>query len=168
MKSVGVFYGSSTGTTQDIAAKLAKALGVDASNVFDIAKSSVVDFANYDVLLLGSSTWGDGDLQDDWMDVESDLESVDLTGKDVALFGVGDGYSYSDSFCSAVGKLHSLLQASNCNFIGAMPTEGYEFDDSEALDGDHFVGLLIDEDNDSDKTTSRIDAWVAQVKPLLG
>ena len=36
MKTIGIFYGSSTGTTEDIAKRIATKLGVDASNLYDV------------------------------------------------------------------------------------------------------------------------------------
>lgn len=167
MKKVGIFYGSSTGTTQDIAEQIGKKLGVAGADIKDMADASVDDFSNYEVLLLGSSTWGDGDLQDEWEEVLSDLKSVDLTGKLVGLFGCGDCSSYAESFCSAIGLLYKALDGSNCTFIGAVSPEGYDFEDSEALVNGEFIGLPIDEDNDSNLTEERINNWIEILKPHL-
>ena len=38
MKKIGIFYGSSTGTTQGIAETIASKLGVPASDVIDVSK----------------------------------------------------------------------------------------------------------------------------------
>ena len=61
MSKIGIFYGSSTGSTSEVAQRLAKALGAEA-NVYDVAGADAADAAAFDVLLLGSSTWGIGDL----------------------------------------------------------------------------------------------------------
>ena len=53
MKTIGIFYGSSTGTTEDIAKRIAAKLGVDASNLYDVAKASPSDLGNYEALILG-------------------------------------------------------------------------------------------------------------------
>ena len=84
MKKIGIFYGSSTGTTSELAQKIAKAVGAEA-NCFDVANASAEDAASFDVLLLGSSTWGIGDLQDDWESFLPELASQNLSGKAVAL-----------------------------------------------------------------------------------
>ena len=89
MSKIGIFYGSSTGSTSEVAQRLAKALGAEA-NVFDVASADAADVAGFDVLLLGSSTWGLGDLQDDWEDFLPKLAEQDLAGKNVALFGCGE------------------------------------------------------------------------------
>ena len=88
--------------------------------------------AGYDALLLGTSTWGAGELQDDWYDFLDQLKSQDLTGKKVALFGCGDSSSFSDTFCSAMGEIHDGLAATGCTFVGQVDASGYTYDDSAA------------------------------------
>ena len=99
MKSTIVVFGSSTGTCENIANTIAEKLGVEAINVADFSADTV---ANHDNLILGTSTWGAGELQDDWYDGVNVLKGADLSGKTVALFGCGDSESYSDTFCSAM------------------------------------------------------------------
>ena len=130
MSKIGIFYGSSTGSTSEVAQRLAKALGAEA-NVFDVASADAADVAGFDVLLLGSSTWGLGDLQDDWEDFLPKLAEQDLSGKKVALFGCGDADSYPDSFCEALHKIYEGLASSGCSFIGAYEPEDYQVTDSE-------------------------------------
>jgi flavodoxin len=43
------------------------------------------------------------------------------------------------------------------------PVEGYSFDASAAVEGDHFVGLALDDDNEAAQTPQRISAWVKQL-----
>ena len=117
----------------------------------------------YDKLIVGTSTWGSGDLQDDWD--AFDFGGLKLHGKTVAIFGMGDSESYSDSFCSAMGKLADKLKGAGANIVGAVSTEGYSFEASEAVENGNFVGLALDNDNQEDQTESRIDAWVAKIKP---
>ena len=92
MKSTIVVFGSSTGTCENIANTIAEKLGVEAINVADFSADTV---ANHDNLILGTSTWGAGELQDDWYDGVNVLKGADLSGKTVALFGCGDSESYS-------------------------------------------------------------------------
>jgi flavodoxin I len=49
--------------------------------------------------------------------------------------------------------------------VGAVDASDYTYDDSEAVQDGKFVGLAIDEDNESSKTDGRIAAWVANIKP---
>ena len=85
----GIFFGSTTGTTESVAARIAERLGVAQADVHNVAAASVEDVKKYDLLLLGSSTWGSGELQDDWPGFLDKLGKEDLSGRRVALFGCG-------------------------------------------------------------------------------
>ena len=93
MKKIGIFYGSSGGTCEGIALTIASKLALGRDDVHDVAKAKAEDATACDVLLLGSSTWGAGDLQDDWFDFLPRLKAAGLAGKVVALFGCGDSAS---------------------------------------------------------------------------
>ncbi|MDP0531082.1 flavodoxin [Porphyromonas gingivalis] len=161
MKSIGIFYGSSTGTTSDLAQKIASALGVDSANVMDVANADAAAAAKYDVLLLGSSTWGLGDLQDDWESFLPKLKGENLSGKKVGLFGCGDASSYSDTFCAALGTIKAELANTGCTFIGAYPAEGYNYDETIAEENGQLIGLCVDDANESDQTEARMERWIA-------
>jgi flavodoxin I len=164
MKKTGIFYGSSTGTVEDLAQRIAGKLGIDSSDVFNVADVDADAVAPYEVLLLGSSTWGAGDLQDDWEDFLGKLKSADLSGKVVAIFGAGDSASFSDTFCDAIGTIYQGLQGTGCTFAGSVSTDGYTFDDSTAVIDGQFVGLPLDELNEDGETDGRIDAWLEKLK----
>ena len=161
MKSIGIFYGSSTGTTSDLAQKIASALGIDAANVMDVANADAAAAAKYDVLLLGSSTWGLGDLQDDWESFLPKLKGENLSGKKVGLFGCGDASSYSDTFCAALGTIKAELANTGCTFIGAYPAEGYSYDETTAEENGQLIGLCVDDANEPDQTEARMERWIA-------
>ena len=55
---IGIYYGSSTGNTEAAANDIAAALGVDAANIHNVGDTDASTVADYDTLLLGSSTWG--------------------------------------------------------------------------------------------------------------
>lgn len=164
MKKTGVFYGSSTGTTEDIAQRIAAKLGVDSADIYNVGEADVEKVASYDVLILGSSTWGVGDLQDDWEGFLPKLKKANLSGKAVAIFGTGDSSSFGDSFCDAIGTIYNELNGSGCSFCGAVSTDGYAFDDSTAVVNGQLVGLAIDEVNEYNQTDARIDRWATQLK----
>jgi flavodoxin I len=166
MSKIGIFYGSSGGNTENIARNIAKKLGVGDGDVHDVAKAGAGDLVPYDTLLFGSSTWGLGDLQDDWEGFIKAVASADLSGKKVALFGCGDSQSYPDTFCNAVGAIYNAVK-DRATVVGFTETDGYSFDESEAVAGGQFVGLIVDEDNESNLTGERIDRWVAQLKKAL-
>ena len=151
MEKVGIFFGSSTGNTESAAEAIKGLLGN--AELFNVADTKAAKMAEFTNLIIGTSTWGVGDLQDDMEGFVSDMASVDLKGKKVALFGLGDQSSYGDTYCDGMGKVYQALQGKGCDVIGFMPTAGYEFDASVAVDGGEFVGLALDADNQGEKTT---------------
>ena len=159
MKKTVVVYGSSTGTCESIANTIADKLGTEAISVADMTADTIAD---NDVLLLGTSTWGAGELQDDWYDGIDVLKAADLEGKTVAIFGCGDAESYPDTFCGAMGEIYNAL-SDRATVVGGVSTDGYTFDDSDAVQNGQFVGLALDDVNESDKTEARIDAWIASL-----
>lgn len=165
MKETAIFYGSTSGNCEGIANKIAEALGV--SNVFSASDLDAAKIATYDNLILGSSTWGSGDLQDEWYGSVEVIKSSDLSGKTVVIFGCGDSCGFSTTYCDAMGQLYEAAKSAGANIIGAVSTDGYTFDESAAVVDGKFIGLALDEDNESDKTDSRIAAWVEGIKPLL-
>lgn len=162
MTKIGIFYGSTTGNTQAAANEIKKQF--ENAELNDISSTSVEKMIDYDVLILGSSTWGFGDIQDDWELVLDSLGKLDFSGKKIALFGTGDQSSYDETFCDAIGILYETLQHSNVEFIGKWPTDTYEFTESKAMKEGMFVGLALDEDNQSDLTAKRIEDWIVSIK----
>lgn len=163
MKKTVVVYGSSTGTCESIANTIASKLGVEALNVADLNDEVI---AANDNLILGTSTWGAGELQDDWYDGVETLKGADFSGKTVALFGCGDAESYPDTFCGAMAEIYDAVK-NQAKVVGAVSTDGYTFDDSEAVVDGQFVGLALDDVNEDDKTEGRIEAWLEAIKPSL-
>ncbi len=167
MKQTAIVYGSTSGNCENIANKIAAALGIDSANVFTASQLDASKIASFDNLLLGSSTWGSGDLQDEWYDGIEVIKSSDLSGKTVAVFGCGDSSGFSTTYCDAMGTLYEAAKAAGADMIGAVSTDGYTFDDSTAVADGKFVGLALDEDNESHLTDTRIAAWVAEIQPSL-
>lgn len=156
-----VVYGSSTRTCENIANTLGEKLGADVINAADLTAEQLESADN---ILLGSSTWGVGELQDDWYDAIETVKGANLAGKKVAVFGCGDSASYSDTFCGAMKELYDAAKAAGATVVGEVSTDGYTFDSSDAVVDGKFVGLALDDVNEDDKTAERIDAWI----PTLG
>lgn len=112
-----VVYGSTTGNTEMLASYIAdtmKEQGVDV-RIGDVGDTDVEDLLNYDFILLGSSTWGEGALQDDFQGFYDDMQGMSLRGKRAAAFGPGDS-SYGH-FCEAVDLLEKKLRACGAEII---------------------------------------------------
>ena len=167
MKNICVIYGPSTGTCQGLAEKIGQQLGVQDDGIIDVQNLTADVVNKYDVLILGTSTWGAGEMQDDWYDGVKVLKQAGLQGKTVAVFGCGDSESYSDTFCGGMAELYNAAKEAGATIIGQVSADGYTYDDSEAVVDGEFVGLALDEVNEDDKTDSRIAAWVEDLKKNL-
>jgi flavodoxin I len=160
LKQIGIFYGTTSGKTETVATRIYKKLGSENASIRNVAETDLTEMMNYRHLILGIPTWGIGELQDDWLMAIPSLEELDLTGKTVALFGLGDQESYPDTFADAMGKLYDALENTGCRFIGSWCTLGYNFEESKALRGDEFVGLVLDCENQDEMTEMRVTDWL--------
>ncbi|HEX5710611.1 MAG TPA: flavodoxin [Sulfuricurvum sp.] len=166
MSKVGIFFGSSSGVTRSAAQLLEEQFSgaelIDMEEDYD----GIEQFEDFDVLLIGSSTWGQGDPQRDWVDPLYDLdnERPDLSGKKVAFFGAGDQKTHGEHFLSALGKMNDLFVSLGAQPYGYTPTDGYTYKFSLAQRGDKFCGLGIDDVNQEDMTQDRVVAWANQLK----
>lgn len=159
--NVTVIYGSDSGATKAVASRIASKVQ---GKVLDIKKASKEDFENCDLLILGSPTYGMGDLQCDWEDHLSTLKTANLSNKKVALFGTGDQVSYPESFVDAMGILYDHVIEQGAQVVGFTETSGYDYSGSQAERDGKFVGLALDQDGQSSKTEGRINTWISQLK----
>ena len=162
---VKLFYGSSTGNTEKCAKKIAAQLGGLIAEVIDMRKASLDDFDFCDGFNIGLSTVDEGLLQEDWRRFWDDIDDVDFSGKTVAIFGLGDQVKYAKWFVDAIGIVYDKVTAGGAKVVGAWPTTGYTYENSVGVRDGKFMGLAIDEDNQSDQTDARISAWCDQIKP---
>lgn len=168
MTKIGLFFGTQTGKTESIADMIRDEFGASEIDLYDMASADISDFDGYTKLIIGSPTWNIGELQSDWDAFFPELDSMDFSGKTVAYFGTGDQIGYADNFMDAIGILEQKISERGGKTIGYWSTDGYDFSESRAVKNDKFVGLAIDEDNQSDLTESRIKTWVAQIKREFG
>ena len=170
MANIGIFFGSSGGVTRAVAEKLEELF--DGAELIDMEEDfdDIDQMLEYDILLLGSSTWGQGDPQRDWVDPLYEIESdeTDFTGKTIALFGAGDQETHGEHFVSALGKMYDLFSARGAKLVGSFPTEGFTYEFSLAEKDGKFVCLPIDDINQSDLTDERVEKWAAGIKEELG
>ncbi|MDD2245570.1 MAG: flavodoxin FldA [Proteiniphilum sp.] len=164
---IAIIYGSTTDNTKNAAQTIAAQLRDFNPELKDVASATPEDFTNNDYLFLGTSTWGSGEVQDDWYDMLPKLKSVDLSGKKLSLFGLGDSCSYSDTFVDGMGELYDFFSKKNCNILGAVGSSEYSFDNSLAVIDGKFVGLPLDEDNEGYLTEKRITNWLQNIQPYL-
>lgn len=167
--SIGLFYGSTTCYTEMAAEKIQAQLNslFDAQlvSLHNIQDTPLKEAEQFDILIFGISTWDFGELQEDWESHWEEVFTLDLSGKIVALFGLGDQIGYTDWFQDALGMLHDAIAPNGCRIIGFWPNQGYDFAQSKALteDKSSFVGLSLDDENQYDLTDERIHTWCHQL-----
>ncbi len=175
MSRIGIFFGTDTGRTRLIAKQIARNIGDAAAAPTNIGRATLTDFLSYDALIVGSPTLGDGMLpgestglsQPSWEEFVPQLATADLSGKTIAIFGLGDQKKYPDEFVDAIGLLHDAFVTRGARVVGRWPTAGYDFKASQAVDGDDFLGLALDQHHQPALTEERIDRWLAQITPEL-
>ena len=165
MEKIGLFYGSDTGYTEGVALEIVEIIGKGNIDCHDISKASSEMFTNYNFIIIGLSTWHDGQLQSDWDTFYDEFKGVDFTGKTIALFGLGDQVGYGEYFIDGVGILGEIIFENGGEIVGVWPTDGYDIEASKAIFQDGwFLGLALDEDNQSHLTMERIQVWLEQVQ----
>jgi len=172
MASVGIFYGTSTGSTEDVADQLKDVFGDDADGPFDVdALEGTVkeNFEKYDAIVCGTPTWNTGaDTERSgtgWDEIYyTSMSELSIEGKHVAVFGCGDQSSYAENFADATGELHDVFRNLGAKIFGYTSQEGYEHEASKSIRGDLFCGLICDAVNQDELTGERVQNWVVQLK----
>jgi len=164
--ATAIVYGSNTGVGQGVADDLKGLLGDLVDDVLNIAEIELDKILDYDKLIFGVSTWDIGELQYDWGDKADGLPGKDWAGKKVAFWGMGDAAGYPDTFVDAMGMVWAPMMQKGAELVGKVPVDGYEFESSRSLCDNRtkFVGLPLDNDNESEKTEERLAAWANQLK----
>ncbi len=168
MKKVAIVYWPKDGNVEVVANKIHAQLNDNEAVVADITKAGEVDLENQDLLIIGGSTvgaeiWEEAKSNNKWNVFFKSLDSMNLKGKKIALFGLGDQVLYPGNFVDGLSVISHELENRGAKLIGAWPTEGYSFTDSTAVKDGKFLGLAIDEDHESDLTDDRIKNWLAQL-----
>jgi len=164
MNKTAIIYSFNTKKTGKIAAQIQESFNDDAIALINAEEIREELFLSYDQMIMGVPTWFDGELPNYWDEFVPALEDLNLTGKRIALFGLGDQKGYPENFLDGVGIMAEILEAQGATMVGFTSREGYEFESSRALRGNNFVGLAIDYENQGSMNKTRIASWVDQLK----
>jgi len=176
MSKIGIFFGTDTGSTRLVAKKIFSMLGETlADKPKNINRTSAAELLQYDALILGTPSYGIGDLpglatgcmEANWLEFMPRLDGADLSGKRVALFGLGNQERYADRFASSMIHLYRLFYGYGADIVGQWSIEGYQFEHSHAVIDNRFVGLALDQRTQPHLTEERLNAWLAQITPQL-
>jgi len=173
MAKTGIFYGPEKGSVDRVAHVVAKEFGEDNVDLISVKGKDPKLMEEYDKIIIGISTLGmsnwDSEVgENDWDTFSAGLDKVDLKGKDVAVFGLGDQVTYPEHFVDALGWMYDRLKPLGANVVGFVDGDDYEFEDSEGFRDGKFLGLPVDEDTEPEKTEERVKAWVSMLKNKFG
>ena len=165
---IKLIYGSDTGNTENVIDN--NLLGIF-EPYFDIETIGVhavrpEDWKSHDFYILSIPTWYDGELQSDWEDYFEEFQTIDFTGKTIAIFGLGDQIGYEEWFCDGVGILAKIVLENGGRVIAyTKKDESYDLEEKpkSLLDDNTFYGLCLDEDNQPEETAKRINNWIKQI-----
>ena len=164
MNKIGLFYSFNSKKTAKIAGIIQNNFtgdDVQPVNVDDINQNSFPDFDN---MIVGVPTWFDGELPNYWDELLPALEDIDFNSKKIAIFGLGDQKGYPENFCDAIGIMALFFEEKGAQIVGKQSLAGYTFETSKAVRNGEFLGLPLDQENQSRLTAGRIENWVTILK----
>lgn len=165
---IGIFYSTTTGNTEAAAEWVKDIMDGDTSDIQEIADVSADALSGYDALIVGAPTWHtDADTDrsgTSWDEKLSTISELDLDGKPVAIFGLGDSAAYGGNFCDAIEEIHDVFSSAGAKMVGYVSTDGYSHTESKSIRDGKFIGLPLDADNEDHLTEERVKAWCTQLK----
>jgi len=173
MSKIAIFYGPIGGAVNRVADKIKDAIGKDKVEMVAVKNATVADIEKFDKIIFGVSTvgkdtWDSEFSNNDWGKFLPEIGKTNYADKTVAIFGLGDHVTYAHGFVDHIGVLGKELLKNSANLVGKVSIDGYEFEESEAVVDDEFMGLAIDEDFEPELTDERVVNWIELIKPEFG
>lgn len=169
MSKIGIFFGPLKGSVNRVADMVRDKIGADKVEMVPIREATYEDFDRFDRIIFGISTvgketWDARIRKTDWGVFMPEVGKGNFAGKTVAIFGLGDHVTYSNSFVDFIGLLATELMKTEARIVGQVPVDGYEFDESKAIFDGQFIGLPLDENFEPELTPERVDNWLEILK----
>lgn len=165
MSKTGIFYSFNSTKTAKTAEKIVQEFEPE----FTIQKVNAEElneelFLSFNHFILGVPTWFDGELPIYWDEFVPAIEDMNLKGKTIAIFGLGNQVEYPENFGDAVGIMAELVTNRGAKLVGLTSTEGYTYESSRAEVDGKFLGLVLDQETQPRLTKERISEWVKDLK----
>ena len=109
----------------------------------------------YNYLIVGIPTWNTGELQDDWDVFLPNFREMNMSGKQVAIFGLGDQNGYGFNFLDAAGILANEVLLTGATLFGLWSNEKYQFNESKAKQDEYFLCLGVDQEGQE-----KVETWM--------
>ena len=170
MSKTALFYSPVGGNVNYVTNKLGEMIGNDKVDIIPVKEVEKGDLSKYDkVILLGSTVgadhWSNETIVDEWPEFFAKIKEISFEKKKVAIVGLGNSFLYPSHFVDGMAVLFERLTKQNAIVLGFVDAKDYDFTDSEAVnDEGFFFGLPIDEDNEAELTTERLEKWISILK----
>lgn len=169
MSKIGLFYGPQGGNVEAVANIIAAKIGESNIELISVKGANKEKIESYDKIIFGISSLGkdawDNDVKTDWDEFLPMVEEADYSNKIIAAFGLGNAVTYPSHFVESLGHLGASLKERGVELVGEMPNEGFDYQESSAIKTNgNFYGLVLDHDNEADKSEERIEKWIPLLK----
>jgi len=159
MAKVGVVFGSNDGDAKRVAEYVAAKFDSEILNATELS----ADFLNsHEKLIFVASTHKVGELQKDFKAKLDVIAAAKLSGKTLALVGVGGSVRHPNDFNSGLAEFLPVIKGAN--LVGQTEVDDeYKFNKSAAIVDGKFLGLITDV-KVGDGWQARADKWAESVK----
>lgn len=173
MSKIAIFYGPIGGAVNRVANKIKDAIGEEKVDMVAVKDSSAADLAKYDKIIFGLSTvgkdtWDSSYSNNDWGKFLPEIGKAGYEGKTIAVFGLGDHVTYAHGFVDHIGLLAKELMKNGATLVGQVSIDDYEFEESDAVVDNKFLGLPVDEDFEPELTDERVANWINLIRSDFG
>ncbi len=167
---IALVYGPHNGNTETVARRIYAHLGEAKADLIPVGQATAQTLQDYQYFIIGGATigthtWAHESTNLDWDAFLPLMRKADFSTKTVAVFGLGDQIAYAEHFVDDMRLIYDIIVENKGTVTGFWPTDGYEFTRSEALIGEKFVGLALDEDRQPNLSEERIVNWLNQILP---
>ena len=170
MSKTALFYSPEGGNVNRVANKLGALIGNDKVDIIPVKEVEQGDLYKYNKIILVGSTvgadhWDNEIVVDEWIEFFTKIKDISFEKKKVAIVGLGNSVLYPSHFADGMADLYERITKQNAVVLGFVDAKDYDFTDSEAVNDDgFFCGLAIDEDNEAELTTGRLEKWISILK----
>jgi flavodoxin I len=169
MEKIALLYAPAKGSTEKVARMIQQKLGEEKIELILLDENTNTNVLStfsrfiFGISTVGRDAWDAAYKKTGWDYFLPKLEKVELNGKTIAIYGLGDHLLYDRKFVDSMGPLAEQLLKSGAELVGQTPVDAYTFTDSEAIVNNMFVGLPLDENNEPELTEQRIDGWLKEI-----
>ena len=171
MSKTAIFFSPVGGNVNSVADKLGEMIGNNKVDIIPVKEADPEAVNKYSqIILIGSTVgadhWSNETIVDEWPEFFRKIEGLSFEEKKVAIVGLGNSLLYPSHFVDGMAGIYDRVSKLNAKVVGFTEAKGYDFTDSESLNDDGvFCGLPIDEDNEPELTTERLEKWLLSLKP---